>query len=172
MDDKHDLARFVRDVPDFPKPGILFRDITPLLADADAFARAIEALAEVAPPDTDAVAGMEARGFVFGAAVASRLHLPFIPLRKPGKLPCKTVSASYQLEYGEDGVHAHADALAAGAKVLLVDDLIATGGTLRACAEVLEQLGAAAVMAACLVELADLGGRERYARPLHTVLQY
>ena len=180
MNDRHDLARFVREVPDFPKPGILFRDITPLLADARAFARATEALAGFAPAGVDAVAGMEARGFIFGVAVAARLSLPFIPIRKAGKLPLETVSASYRLEYGESSAQAHADALArctkvgtkVGAKVLLADDLIATGGTLRACAEVIEQLGAEAVMAACLIELKGLGGREQYARPLTTVLQY
>lgn len=173
MKEYEDLAKFVRAVPDFPKPGIVFRDITPLLADADAFGRAVCALAAAADGvGATAVAGMEARGFIFGGAVARALHLPFIPLRKPGKLPRTTVSASYQLEYGEDAIHAHTDALSAGAKVLLVDDLIATGGTLSACAEVVEKLGGECVAAACLIELPALGGREKYARPLHSILQY
>lgn len=166
-----DLAAFVRAVPDFPKPGIVFRDITPLLADAAAFARATAALA-AAGETADIVAGAEARGFIFGAAVARELNLPFAPLRKPGKLPRKTESASYQLEYGEDSIHAHADAFPAGARVLLIDDLVATGGTLRACAEVAEKLGAAQITAACLIELVSLGGRAHFARPLHSVLQY
>ncbi|MGI9297856.1 MAG: adenine phosphoribosyltransferase [Gammaproteobacteria bacterium] len=172
MNDGGDLAAFVRAVPDFPKPGIVFRDITPLLADAAAFGRAASTLANFAPPDADVVAGMEARGFIFGAAVARELALPFAPLRKPGKLPRKTASASYRLEYGEDSVHIHTDAFAAGARVFLVDDLIATGGTLRACAEVIETLGARVAAAACLIELPSLGGRAHYARPLHSVLRY
>ena len=172
MNDKIDLASFVRAVPDFPKPGIVFRDITPLLANADAFAAATAALAAFAPPDADIVAGAEARGFIFGAAVARELHLPFAPMRKAGKLPRKTLSASYALEYGEDSIHAHADAFAKGAKVFLVDDLIATGGTLCACAEIAEMQNAIPIAAACLIELPALGGRKNYARPLHSVLQY
>lgn len=172
MNDSHQLAAFIRAVPDFPAPGVMFRDITPLLADAAAFARAVSALATLAPPEIEIVAGVEARGFIFGAAVARALDLPFAPLRKPGKLPRPTASASYQLEYGEDSVHAHTDAFVAGAQVLVVDDLIATGGTLRACAEVIETLGAYATAAACLIELPALGGRAHYARPLHSILQY
>ena len=166
-----DLAAFVRAVPDFPKAGIVFRDITPLLANAAAFARAVSALA-AATKNADIIAGVEARGFIFGAAVARELNLPFAPLRKPGKLPCPTASAAYKLEYGEDEIHAHADAFPAGARVFLVDDLIATGGTLRAAAEVVEKLGASIDSAACLIEIASLGGREHYGRPLHSVLQY
>lgn len=159
-------------VPDFPKPGILFRDITPLLADATMFGRAAETLAGFAPPKTDAVAAVESRGFIFGAAVARMLELPFIPARKPGKLPRKTASARYVLEYGEGELHAHADAVLPGARVFLVDDLIATGGTLRAAAEIIEKLGATVPAAACLIELESLQGRKHYARPLKTVLQY
>ena len=172
MIDEHDLARFVYDVPGFPTPSVLFRDITPLLADAAAFGRAVDALAGFAPENTDAIAGMESRGFIFGSAVATRLRLPFVPIRKPGTLPRKTVSAAYKLEYGESAAHVHADSLASGQAVFLIDDLIATGGTLSACARVLEQLGAKVAMAACLIELADLGGRDFFARPLQTVLQY
>lgn len=172
MNENGALSAFIRAVPDFPKPGIVFRDITPLLADAAAFGRAVSALSAFAPPDADIVAGAEARGFIFGAAVARELRLPFAPFRKPGKLPRKTASASYQLEYGEDSIHAHADVFSAGMRVFLVDDLIATGGTLRACAEVAENLGATVSAAACLIELPALGGRAHFARPLHSVLQY
>ena len=167
-----ELDSYIRAVPDFPKPGILFRDITPLLANAKMFGRAAEAMAGFAPPQTDAVAAVEARGFIFGTAAARILNLPFIPVRKPGKLPCRTVSANYLLEYGEDSLHAHADCVAPGARIFMIDDLIATGGTLRAAAEIMEKLGAVVVQTACLVELEALGGRKHYNRPLQTILHY
>ncbi|MBE8158012.1 MAG: adenine phosphoribosyltransferase [Betaproteobacteria bacterium] len=166
------LDSYIYAVSDFPQPGILFRDITPLLADAKMFGLAAETLAGFAPAKTDAVAAVEARGFIFGAAAARILNLPFIPVRKPGKLPRKTVSARYLLEYGEDVLHAHADCAAPGARIFLVDDLIATGGTLCAAAEIMESLGAAVVQTACLIELAALGGRKNYNRPLRAVLRY
>ncbi|MGI9305671.1 MAG: adenine phosphoribosyltransferase [Gammaproteobacteria bacterium] len=167
-----EMDSYIRAVPDFPKPGILFRDITPLLANAKMFGRAADALAAFAPPQTDAVAAVEARGFIFGAAVARKLNAPFAPVRKPGKLPRETKSARYSLEYGEGELHAHADAVRPGARILLVDDLIATGGTLCAAAEIMEKLGAKVIMAACLIELHELGGRKQYNRPLQSVLQY
>lgn len=166
------LRSHIAAVPDFPHAGILFRDITPLLADGKGFALATKELAARAPDGADAVAGVESRGFIFGAAVARELGLPFAPVRKPGKLPRESLSESYQLEYGEDSLHLHADAFAAEARVFLVDDLIATGGTLIAAARLVERQGATVAGAACLIELADLGGRARYGRPLQAVLEY
>ena len=166
------LHAYIRAVPDFPKHGIMFRDITPLLADADAFSQAVAAMAEVAPPTINVIAGVEARGFIFGAAIAHLLKLPFVPFRKQGKLPHKTLSAFYKLEYSEDSLHAHADAFTAASRVLIIDDVIATGGTLRACADIIEQAGATATLAVCLIELPTLAGRKNYGRPLHSVLKY
>lgn len=157
-----DLARFIRPVPDFPKPGILFRDITPLLADAPAFAAAIDRLA--APWRTaqlDAVAGVEARGFLFAAPLAVALGVGVIPVRKPGKLPAATIAHEYDLEYGRDRLEMHADTLARHARVLVVDDVLATGGTAAACVKLVETAGGVVVGAAFLVEIAPLGGRER-----------
>jgi len=154
------LRGFIRDIPDFPKPGIVFRDITPLLLDAAALDAAVTSIADWARPRAiDLVVAAEARGFILGAAVARELGAGFVPARKPGKLPGDTVSAEYILEYGVDALEVHADALADGARVLLHDDLLATGGTARALAELAE--GAGAVIAGCafLVELAFLGGR-------------
>ena len=171
--DSGDLAAYICAVADFPRPGILFRDISPLLSDAGAFLRAVELLADCAPsPPPDVVVGIEARGFIFAAAVAQKIGLPFVPVRKPGKLPRATLSASYQLEYGEDSLHVHADAVAEGARVFIIDDLIATGGTLCAAAEMMETMGATVAQTACLIELCDLSGRARYGRPLQTILQY
>jgi adenine phosphoribosyltransferase len=158
------LASYIRDIPDFPKPGIVFKDITPLLLDPAALDAAVGDIAAYARPlEVDLVVAAEARGFILGAAVARELCVGFVPARKPGKLPGATVSAEYILEYGVDALEMHADALADGTRVLLHDDLLATGGTARALAGLAE--GAGAVVAGCafLVELSFLGGRERLA---------
>ncbi|HVV97460.1 MAG TPA: adenine phosphoribosyltransferase [Rhodanobacteraceae bacterium] len=170
-----ELLRFVRDVADFPKPGVVFKDLTPMLADAEAFATAIDALVA---PFRDAsiarVAGIEARGFIFGAAAALALGAGFVPLRKPGKLPSRTLGIEYALEYGSDRLELHADAFVRGERVLLVDDVLATGGTLIAGAELCENAGADVIGAAVVAELAFLGGRARWLReaPLHAVLRF
>ena len=155
-----DLNRFIRDIPDFPKPGILFKDITPLLADPDAFEYAISRLAaHYSTAKIDAIAAVEARGFLFAAPLALQLRVPLIPLRKPGKLPYRTYSLKYELEYGEAELHMHIDGIAAGASVLMVDDLLATGGTMSAGCQLVEQAGGTVLGCAFLVELAFLGGR-------------
>src|SRR5215470_9477691 len=157
-----DLRSLIRDIPDFPKPGIVFKDITPLLLDPEALDAATVQLAEWARPlEVDIVAAAEARGFILGGALARELGAGFVPARKPGKLPYDTVLAEYVLEYGVDALEMHADALADGTRVLLHDDLLATGGTAQALAELAE--GAGAVIAGCafLVELSFLGGREK-----------
>jgi len=165
----------IRDVPDFPRPGIVFKDITPVLADADGFA---EAMAELAEPwrgtALDAVIGVESRGFILGAALARELDIGFVPVRKPGKLPARTLTLDYALEYGSDRLEIHADALPAGARVLVIDDVLATGGTLRAAVALARQQGAEVVGAAVLVELAFLGARERWndPAPLWSVLAF
>ncbi|MGS1077942.1 adenine phosphoribosyltransferase [Pseudoxanthomonas beigongshangi] len=156
----------IRDVPDFPKPDIVFKDITPVLADAGGFA---EAMAELAEPwrgtALDAVIGVESRGFILGAALARELDIGFVPVRKPGKLPARTLTLDYALEYGSDRLEIHADALPAGARVLVIDDVLATGGTLRAAVALARRQGAEVVGAAVLVELAFLGARERWNDP-------
>jgi adenine phosphoribosyltransferase len=169
-----DLAAHIRDIPDFPKPGILYKDITPLLLDGEALAEAIAQLADWARPlDVDYVVAAEARGFILGAAIARELGAGFVPARKPGKLPADTISAEYILEYGVDALEMHADALAHGARVLLHDDLLATGGTARALAELVEGTGAEIVGCGFLVELAFLGGRERLQGfDVHALLTY
>ena len=159
-----DLTRHIRPVPDFPKPGILFRDITPLLADHDALAAAIAAMAEPWRAGTiDAVAAVEARGFLFAAPLALELGVGVIPVRKPGKLPADTIAHEYELEYGRDRLEMHRGVLAAGARVLVVDDVLATGGTAAACMRLVEAAGGTVAGAAFLVEIAPLGGRERLA---------
>lgn len=160
----------IRDVPDFPKPGIVFKDITPVLADADGFAGA---MAELAEPwrgvALDAVIGIESRGFILGAALARDLGVGFVPVRKPGKLPARTLTLDYALEYGSDRLEIHADALPPGARVLVVDDVLATGGTLRAAVALARRQGAQVIGAAVLVELAFLGARERWDDPVPLV---
>jgi adenine phosphoribosyltransferase len=154
------LASFIRDVPDFPIPGILFRDITPLLRDPHALSEAVVCMSDPwRERRVDLVAAMEARGFMFGAAMAIRLGAGFVPVRKGGKLPWRTRSVSYTLEYREDVLHVHEDAVQRGQRVLVVDDVIATGGTAKAVVDLVEQLGGEVVGVQFLIELADLGGR-------------
>jgi adenine phosphoribosyltransferase len=156
-----DLKAFIRDVPDFPQAGILFRDITPLLRDPAAFAHALDLVAgAVAEMRVDAVVGIESRGFLFGTPVALQLGLPFVPVRKPGKLPAARMSVEYSLEYGNSQLDIHADALSRGQRAVIVDDLLATGGTARAAAKLVELLGATVAGIVFLVELESLGGRE------------
>ena len=168
------LTEYIRDVPDFPKKGILFRDITPLLADKSAFAAAVEALASpYLDSDITCVAAVEARGFIFGAAVAKALNIGFVPIRKRGKLPYATESVTYSLEYGTDTVEVHSDAVEAGARILMVDDLLATGGTMAAACKLMEKLGGKIVGTAFLIELTDLCGREQLTDySIHTVISY
>jgi adenine phosphoribosyltransferase len=168
------LEGFIRDIPDFPKPGIVFKDITPLLLDPDALGAAIADLSDWARGlEIDLVVAAEARGFILGGAIARELGVGFVPARKPGKLPAETVSAEYILEYGVDALELHADALADGARVLLHDDLLATGGTALALAELIERAGGEVAGCAFLVELAFLGGRAKLGRfPVHTLVSY
>ena len=159
-----DLRSYIRDIPDFPKPGILFKDITPLLADPSAFEYAIARMAaHYAKTDIDAIAAAEARGFLFAAPLALELHKPLVPLRKPGKLPYRTYSLKYALEYGEAELHMHEDGISAGANVLMVDDLLATGGTMAAGCQLVEQAGGRVASCAFLVELSFLLGRSKLA---------
>lgn len=159
-----DLAQYIRDIPDFPKPGILFKDITPLLAVPAAFAASISRLAQHYDGGTiDAVAAAEARGFLFAAPLALQMQKPLVPLRKPGKLPYRTYSLKYELEYGHAELHMHTDGIKKGERVLLVDDLLATGGTMLAGAQLVEQAGGVVVSCAFLVELAFLNGRAKLA---------
>jgi adenine phosphoribosyltransferase len=156
------LEEKIRAIPDFPKPGILFRDITTLLKDAAAFTETIDRLCDkFGSAGIHAVAGIESRGFIFGAPLALRLKLPFIPIRKPGKLPAETVSAEYSLEYGTDKIEMHKDALSAGQKVLIIDDLLATGGTMQAACKLVESTGASVAGIAFIIELDALNGREK-----------
>jgi adenine phosphoribosyltransferase len=168
------LRELIRDIPDFPRAGIVFKDITPLLADAGALREAVGALAEPARTlQADCVLAAEARGFLLGPALALELGAGFVLARKPGKLPYETVSAEYELEYGASQLEVHTDALARGARVLVHDDLLATGGTARALCELVETLGGEVVGCSFLIELAFLGGRKALAgRHVHALLGY
>ncbi len=168
------LKQLIRDIPDFPKPGIMFRDITPLLADPSGLALSIELMANpYRGKNVDLVVGAESRGFIFGTAVACCLSAGFVLVRKPGKLPHKKVSRTYDLEYGQDTLEMHADAIVAGQRVLVVDDVLATGGTMRASCELVEQLGGHIVGVAVLTELVALNGRAKVGPyEVHSVLQY
>ena len=168
------LAERVRAVPDFPVPGILFRDITPLLGDAAALREAVDRMSDAwRDARVDMVAAMEARGFIFGAAIAYRLGAGFVPVRKEGRLPWQTYSAQYELEYRSDVLHIHRDALRPGQKVLVVDDLVATGGTAKAVVELVEKLGGDVVGLGFLIELSDLRGRELLKDyPVKSVLEF
>jgi adenine phosphoribosyltransferase len=153
------LKRLIREIPDFPKPGIGFKDITPVLAHPDGLDAAVTGLANMAPPDVDVVIGAEARGFLLGPALARELDAGFVLARKPGKLPADTVRAEYVLEYGTDALELHTDAVASGARVLVHDDLLATGGTARTLCRLVEQLGGTVAGCGFLIELAFLDGR-------------
>jgi adenine phosphoribosyltransferase len=168
------LRALIREIPDFPEAGIRFKDITPLMADADALAQAVRGLADYARPLTvDCVVAAEARGFLLGPALALELGAGFALARKPGKLPYETVSAEYLREYGSDSLELHTDAVASGHRVLVHDDLLATGGTAVTLCELVEQLGGEVVGCGFLIELAFLGGRERLAgRNVHALLSY
>jgi adenine phosphoribosyltransferase len=154
-----DLASLIVDVPDFPRPGVVFKDVTPLLASARGLARAVEGLVATAPAGVDVVVGLEARGFLFGPPVALALGVGFVPIRKPGKLPRERVETSYALEYGEETLALHADAVGPGDRVLVVDDVLATGGTAVAAAGLVRRLGAEVVGVSVLLELTFLPGR-------------
>ena len=157
-----DLKAKIRDVPDFPKPGVVFKDIMPLLADPEALSEAVDRIAEwAAPQKPDVVLGAEARGYITGGALACKLGCGFVPARKPGKLPWRTVAVKYALEYGFDQLEVHADSIRAGQRVLVHDDVLATGGTARATVELVEQLGGEVVGLPFIIELAFLNGRER-----------
>ena len=169
-----DLRSFIRDVPDFPKPGILFKDIAPLLGDAKAFRFAIEQLRErYANQGIAKIAAIESRGFLFGAPLAERLGCGLVPVRKPGKLPFRTISQTYDLEYGQDTLQIHEDALTAGERVLIVDDLLATGGTLSAAAQLVEKVGGRVHEIVTIIELTFLKGRDRIRQyPYYGCLQF
>ena len=168
-----DLTEYLRDVPDWPKPGIVFKDITPLLRDPAALAMAVELMVNpFRGKHIDIVAGAESRGFIFGTALAQALDCGFVPIRKPGKLPWKTFDYTYDLEYGTDTLEIHQDAITPGQRVLVADDLLATGGTMQACCEMIRRLGGDLIGIAILIELSRLGGREKIQPygPLHVVL--
>jgi adenine phosphoribosyltransferase len=169
-----DLRALIREIPDFPRPGIGFKDITPVMADPAGLDAAVTGLAELARAlDVDVVIGAEARGFLLGPALARDLGAGFVLARKPGKLPHETVRAEYQLEYGKDALELHSDAVASGARVLVHDDLLATGGTARALCELVEQLGGTVVACGFLIELTFLDGRERLAGyDVHSLIRY
>lgn len=158
------IEEYVRSIPDFPEPGIIFRDVTSILQEADGLHLAIDLIQEkLEGLEFDVVAGTESRGFIFGVPVAYNMHKPFVPVRKKGKLPCETVSREYALEYGTAAIEIHKDAIMPGQKVVLIDDLIATGGTIEAAAKLVEELGGEVVKIVFLMELAGLNGREKLA---------
>jgi len=164
------LERYIRDVPDFPKKGIIFKDITPLLGDIAALPEAARQLAgPYASAGVEVVTGVESRGFIFGAMVADLLGAGFVPIRKPGKLPAETISESYELEYGSDSIEIHTDAVRPGQKVLMVDDLLATGGTMAAACRLVKKLGGDIVGVSCVIELCFLSGRQEL-EPLDVVV--
>lgn len=169
-----ELRDLIRDVPDFPEPGIIFKDITPLLESPKGLALAVDTIAsQYAERSVEVVAGVESRGFIFGAAIACRMGVGFIPIRKPKKLPRETVSATYELEYGTDTVEMHRDAVESGTRVLLVDDLLATGGTIEACCRLVEGAGGEIVACAFVIELDFLKGRDRLgSREIFSLVHY
>ena len=176
MQFEHDLKDAIRTIPDYPKPGIMFRDITTLLGNARAFRRAVDELVQPwAGMKIDKVAGIEARGFILGGAVAHQVSAGFVPIRKKGKLPHKRVSIAYSLEYGLDEIEMHEDALVAGDRVILVDDLIATGGTAEGAVKLLRQQGAQVLAACFIIDLPDLGGAEKLRKmevPVRTLISF
>ena|ERR1035437_3087432 len=169
-----ELRSLIRDVPNFPKPGIIFKDITPLLASPSGLALAVEVLANpFRDQGIQAVVGAESRGFIFGTALAQTLSCGFVPVRKPGKLPSQKISLTYDLEYGKDTLEIHKDAIKRGEKCLMVDDLLATGGTMKACCDLVETLGGEICGIAVLIELMFLNGRSRFAKyQLHSAIKY
>jgi adenine phosphoribosyltransferase len=171
---KLDLKKYIRDIPDWPKKGILFRDITPLLNNPKAFAAAIQDLICGFEDEViDYVAAIEARGFIFGSAVAEKLGVGFVPIRKKGKLPFKTESITYSLEYGTDTLEVHSDAVKKGSKVLMVDDLLATGGTMAAACKLIEKIGGQIAGIAFLIELFELSGRDKLTDyEVKTIISY
>lgn len=168
------IAGHIRDVPDFPKKGIVFKDITPLLQDPRSFSAALERMAaDVSGHAFDLVCGIESRGFLFGAALAQQLGRGFIPIRKPGKLPWRTASESYELEYGTDTIEIHVDAAPGGKRVLMVDDLLATGGTMSAALKLVRKVGGTPVACSFVIELAFLAGRQKLGDvPVHALVRY
>ena len=167
------LRSLIRDVADFPEPGILFKDITPLLGDAEALSRVLDLMSDPHRQEAPShVAGIEARGFILATSVADRVGAGFVPIRKPGKLPWKTVQTTYDLEYGSDELEVHADAVAPGDRVLIVDDVLATGGTAAAAVRLTQSLGAEVVGVSVLVELAFLGGRAKIDVPIEALIVY
>lgn len=159
---KKSVADYVRSIPDFPEKGIIFRDITSVIQDADGLHLAIDEMQKLIDADnTDVIVGTESRGFIFGAAIAYNLHKPFVLIRKKGKLPCETISRKYDLEYGQAEVEIHKDAIQPGQKAVVIDDLLATGGTVEACNKLIEDLGGVVVKDVFLLELAGLKGREK-----------
>jgi adenine phosphoribosyltransferase len=171
---KSELKNSIRNIPDFPKTGILFRDITTLLKDKDAFKKAIDLLVKnYRKQNIDTVVAVESRGFIFGAAAAYKLKAGFVPVRKKGKLPSKTISATYDLEYGTDTLEMHEDAISEGSRVLIIDDLLATGGTVKAVTELIKKLNGQIVGIAFLIELKDLKGRDKLKEyPLLSILKF
>lgn len=158
------IEDYVRSIPDFPEPGIIFRDVTSILQDADGLKLAIDSMQEcLKDTEVDVIVGTESRGFMFGVPIAYNLHKPFVPVRKKGKLPCETVSRSYDLEYGSATIEMHRDSIKPGQKVAVIDDLIATGGTVEAAVKLIEELGGEVVKIVFLMELAGLKGREKMA---------
>ena len=168
------LEKLIREIPDFPKPGIMFKDITPLIGDFEGLATSLDLLAEpFVDKGISAVCGMESRGFIFGVPVAERLGVGFVPIRKPGKLPAETIRQEYALEYGTDALEIHKDALTASDKVLIIDDLLATGGTARATVDLVRATGAEVAGAAFVIELAFLGGRGKLEQVnIHSLIIY
>ena len=163
---------YIRDVPDFPKEGILFKDITPLLQSPEGLKASIDGLVEVVDPDSyDLVVGIESRGFIFGTALAHHLDKGFVPIRKPGKLPWKTASESYELEYGTDTIEIHVDAFEPGPRALIVDDLLATGGTAEAALKLVRRVGGEPVACAFVIELSFLPGRDKLDVPVHALMK-
>jgi len=173
LPDVQALSTMLRDVPDFPKPGILFKDITPLLACPAAISLAVELLTQpFRTGHVDIAVGAESRGFIFGTAVARNLSAGFVPIRKPGKLPCPTKRVEYDLEYGSGVLEIHRDAIRPGMRVLMIDDLLATGGTMKACCDLVRSLDAEIIGVACLIELCFLNGREKLGGlPVHSVIK-
>ena len=166
------IESYIRDVPDFPKQGILFKDITPLLQSPAGLAESIESLASIVDPGSyDLVVGIESRGFIFGTALAHHLGKGFVPIRKPGKLPWKTESESYELEYGTDTLEIHVDAFEPGPRALIIDDLLATGGTAEAALKLVRRVGGEPVACAFVIELSFLPGRERLDAPVHSLMK-